>query len=80
MTCCREDGLLQRDLLEVVLLIWHGAVVQRSVLILFSNRIKCLCPDISSYRQRTLVATSSSYTDLHNFHQPRLPQTLNHSI
>jgi len=44
------------------------------------NGIKCLCPDISSYRERTLVETSSSYTDLQNFHQPRLPQTLNHSV
>jgi hypothetical protein len=31
------DNLLQRDFLEVVLLIWCEAVVQRSVLILFSN-------------------------------------------
>jgi hypothetical protein len=48
MGCCsmgmgddllQRDGLLQRDLLEVVLLIWCDAVVQRSVLILFSNSL-----------------------------------------
>jgi hypothetical protein len=34
MTCCKEAGVLQRDLLEVVLLIWRGAVVQSADLIL----------------------------------------------